>query len=106
MALHSRFRRNRDAKELSVLAGPAPILNAVHHAMFVITCVRAFLPRSLVWTNTDFFVFLGTGVPQVKLIRDITADGRAFGVEQSNAVCAGRVEPIVRLAEHLRHEEL
>src|SRR5262249_23518827 len=102
----SGFKRNRDTKELCVFAGPARIFNAVDHAVFVLTSVRAFLPWSLVWTNTDLFVFLSAGVPQVKLICDVTTDRRAFGVEQGNAVGAGCVEPIVRLTEHLRHEEL
>src|SRR6185369_8157345 len=80
VALHSHFRRNRDSKELSVPSDPALILNAVHHAVFVLTGVQALLSWSLVWTNTDFFILLGAGVPQVKLICDITADGRAFRV--------------------------
>src|SRR5262249_22257434 len=99
------LRCNRDAKELFVPSGPAFIFNAVYYAVFILTCVRSFLSGSLVWANTDFFIFLGAGVPQVKLIRDITADRHAFGVEQSNAVWAGRVEPVVRLTEHLRHEQ-
>src|ERR1044071_2591065 len=103
--LHASFWRIRDAKELFVLPDPAFIFYAVYHAMFIFTGVRAFLPWSLVWTNADFFIFLGAGIPQVELIRDITTDGHAFSVEQSDAVCAGRVEPIIRLAEHLGHEE-
>src|SRR5215470_18298716 len=104
--LHSRFRRKRDAKEFFVLSGPAFIFNAVYDTVFILTCVWAFLPWSLVWTNADFFIFLGAGIPQVKLIGDVTTDGHAFRIEQSDAVCARRIEPIIRLAKHLRHEEL
>src|SRR6185369_879409 len=54
----------------------------------------------------DFFILLGTGIPKIKLIGDITTDRVAFRVEQCDAVGAGRVKPVVRLPEHLRHEEL
>src|ERR1041385_4620075 len=101
-SLYSSFRCNRDSKEVFVLSRPALIFNTVHYAVFVLTGVRAFLSWSLVRTNTNLFIFLGAGVPQVKLICDITVDGCAFGIKQSNAVCAGRVEPIIGLAEHLR----
>src|SRR6478672_4456466 len=73
--------------------------------MFVFAGVRAFLSRTLVWTNTDLFIFLGAGIPQVELVRDVTTDRGALGVEQRDPICSRRVEPIIRLAEHLCHEE-
>src|SRR6185503_13631089 len=103
---HSSFWCNGDAKELRVPSCPASILNAVHHAIFSFTGVRTFLTWSLVWTDADLFIFLGTGVPEVELIRDITTDRDAFRIEQCNSICSRRVEPIVRLSKHLRHEEL
>src|SRR5262249_15918773 len=60
----------------------------------------------LVWTNADLFVFLRAGVPQVKLIGHVTAEGVAFAIEQRDAVWTRSVEPVVRLTKHLRHEQL
>src|SRR6185503_301255 len=68
--------------------------------------VCALLPRPLVWTNTDLFILFGAGVPQVQLVGDVAADRISFAVEQCDAVRARSVEPIVRLAKHLGHEEL
>src|SRR5690349_5648109 len=94
-SLHSSFRCDRDAKELLVSSRPAGVTDAVDHTIFRFAGVRTLLSWPLVWTNADLLILFGAGVPQVELVRDVAAHRIAFVIEQHDAVCTRRVEPVV-----------